>query len=108
MRSRITLLLVVCSLFCLGMACKHAVWPHTVTLTWQEPLPTPGISVVGYNVYRSTSASGPFVKIASRVAKSPYEDRLVGDGRTYFYTVTSIDQNGRESMFSAQTSVTIP
>jgi hypothetical protein len=42
-------------------------------------------------VYRSTTSGGPFVKIASQVPGPPYEDRLLGSGRTYFYVVTALD-----------------
>jgi fibronectin type 3 domain-containing protein len=96
-----------CLLCCLCfVSCYKS--PPRVTLTWQAPQPTPGISVVGYNVYRSTISGRQFVRLASRVSGPPYEDRLVSNGRTYFDVVTSLDQEGHESMFSVETSVTIP
>jgi fibronectin type 3 domain-containing protein len=101
------LLLAVCALLCIGLACCHKA-PHSVTLNWQAPPATPGVSVVGYNVYRSTTSGNQFVKIASRVPNPPYEDRLVGSGRTYFYVVTSLDQAGHESRFSGEARATIP
>ena len=81
--------------------------PHGVTLTWQPPLPKGGVEIVGYNVYRKTDETTTFVRIAERV-RSPYEDTLVKSGRTYFYAVTSVDQSGRESRYSAVTRATIP
>src|SRR5512147_812098 len=77
---------------------KH---PHSVTLTWNPPRPAAGIRIVGYNVYRRSSDGAEFVKIATGVPGSPYEDRRVSSGRTYFYVVTSVDQKGQESRFSA-------
>ena len=102
------LLLAVSALLCVGLACCHKASPHSVTLTWQSPPAVPGISIVGYNVYRSTTSGGQFVKLASRVPGPPYEDRLVGSGGTYFYVVTALDQAGRESRFSAEVRATIP
>ena len=102
------LLLALCALLCVGLACCHKASPHSVTLTWEAIPATPGVSVVGYNVYRSTTSGNQFVKIASRVPGPPYEDRLVGSGRTYFYVVTSLDQAGHESRFSGEARATIP
>ena len=102
------LLLAVCSLLCVGLACCHKVPPHSVTLMWEAPPAAPPVSVVGYNVYRSTTSGKEFVKIASRVPGPPYEDRLVVSGQTYFYVVTALDQAGHESRFSGEIQATIP
>ena len=101
-------LLTLCALLCLGLANCHKAQPHWVTLTWQAPPSVPGVSIVGYNVYRSTTSAGPFVKLASLVSAPPYEDHLVNHGRTYFYVVTAVDQTGRESRFSTAVQATIP
>ena len=101
-------LLAVSSLLCVGLACCHKAPPHGVTLTWQAPPAAPGVSVVGYNVYRSTTSGKQFVKIAFRVPGPPYEDRLVVSGQTYFYVVTALDQAGHESRFSGEIRATIP
>ena len=63
--------------------------------------------VVGYNVYRRAD-DGRFVKIADKVPGSLYEDRMVSSGRTYTYVVTSVDQVGRESRFSAEAKAEVP
>ena len=102
------LLLAVCALLCIGLECSHKAGPHSVTLGWEAPPAVPGVSVVGYNVYRSTTSGRQFVKIATRVPGPPYEDRLVVSGRTYFYVVTALDQSGRESRFSGETRATLP
>jgi hypothetical protein len=81
---------------------------HSVTLTWQAPPPKKGVTVLAYNVYRRTGEGGSFVKIADKVAGPPYEDRMVNSGRIYFYVVTTVDQVGRESRFSAETRAEIP
>ncbi|MGO9864406.1 MAG: hypothetical protein ACLPLR_12410 [Terriglobales bacterium] len=101
------LLLALGALLCLGLAICHSK-PHSVTLTWEAPPAVAGTSVVGYNVYRSTTSGAQFVKLASRVQGPPYEDRLVTSGRTYFYVVTAVDRSGRESSYSKETRAVIP
>lgn len=100
--------LTALALLCLGVASCRKVQPHWVTLTWAAPQANPGVSVVGYNVYRSATSGGHFVKIVSRVSGPTYEDRLVVSGRTYFYVVTALDQAGHESRFSVEVHATIP
>ena len=66
MRTRASrILLAACVLLCLGLAACQK--PHSVTLGWDAPHVPPGASVLGYNVYRSDTSAGPFVKLASRV-----------------------------------------
>ncbi len=103
------LLLGVLTLMVIGLLWFHReADPHSVTLTWQAPPPKKGVTVVGYNVYRHDSGGAPFVRIATRVQSPPYEDRMVNIGRVYFYVVTAVDQEGRESRFSAETRAEIP
>jgi fibronectin type 3 domain-containing protein len=101
-RRLLTVALVVCF-----AGCRQAA-PHRVTLNWQPPVTVKGVTVVGYNVYRSTSPGGPFARLAARVAAPPYEDRLVNDGRTYYYVVTALDASGRESRYSGEIKIVIP
>ncbi len=54
---------------------------------------------LGYNVYRSTSATGTFSKIASNITRQYYRDESVTNGQTYYYKVTAI-YSGGESDFS--------
>jgi len=103
----IRILAAVCVLLCLGLVSCHS-RPHSVTLSWHEPPVMSGMSVVAYNVYRSTTSGGPFVKLASRVPEPHYEDHLAVNGRTYFYVVTALDQAGHESRFSAEAKAIIP
>lgn len=94
-------------LLCLAfMGCRES--PHSVTLRWDAPRLTAGMTVAGYNIYRSTTSGGPWVKLASKVPAPPYEDRLVTSGRTYVYVVTTVDQTGRESRFSGEVRAVIP
>jgi fibronectin type 3 domain-containing protein len=108
MRIKLTRLLSISLLLCLGLVDCRRAQPHSVTLTWNASPNTLGVHVVGYNVYRSTNSGGPFVKLASRVPNPSYEDRLVANGRTYFYVVTALGQDGRESRFSDEVRAVIP
>jgi len=62
-----------------------------------------------YNVYRSTSNAGPYVKInTTGVRVSEYRDVSVEAGKVYFYKVTAVDTFANESNFSDLASVTLP
>jgi fibronectin type 3 domain-containing protein len=80
--------------------------PHPVVLKWNPPVPQPGITVAGYNVYRSES-DGPFRKVAGVVAPT-YTDDKVSSGKTYGYFVRAVDPAGQESPASNRTDATIP
>jgi fibronectin type 3 domain-containing protein len=101
-------LFALCVLCFVGFVCCRKAPPHSVTLTWKAPVAAPGVSIVGYNLYRNTLGGEQFVKIASRISGPPYEDRMVINGRTYVYVVTALDESGRESRFSTEVRATIP
>jgi len=109
MKKKIIVLAVVLILLGLiGFVAFQPRKPHSVTLSWHAPAPQPGVQVVGYNVYRSTSPGGPYVKIATRVPGLTYNDSIVSPGRTYHYVVTTVDQHERESKHSVEITVAIP
>jgi hypothetical protein len=76
--------------------------PPVVSLNWGA---SPSVGVVGYNLYRATSSSGPFARITpSPVTGTSYADESVSRGLTYFYVATAIDGQGMESIYSNQAS----
>jgi len=77
-------------------------------LSWRSPVTVPGAAVASYNVYRSVSPGGPYVQIASGVNRLTYADYIVNNGKTYYYVVTSVGVNGRESTYSAEAHAKIP
>ncbi len=78
---------------------------HSVTLSWTASTST----VVGYNVYRSTTSGGPYSLITtSPIGGITFTDNGVQSGVTYFYVVTAVDSNGNESAFSNEASATVP
>jgi hypothetical protein len=80
--------LVVESLSGTGLAATYA-----VSLSWNSTQ-----NVVGYNVYRSTSATGSYAKINSSVdPNTAYSDSSVTSGQTYYYEATSVNAAGMES-----------
>jgi fibronectin type 3 domain-containing protein len=65
--------------------------------------------VMGYNVYRGTSTSGPYTKLnASPDANTSYADSTVSDSKTYYYYVTSVSPSNVESSPSNKVTVTVP
>ncbi len=82
-----------------------AVAPHWVALSW-----TASVSqVAGYNVYRSNTSNGPYVKLnSSLVSSTTYSDQAVQSGSTYYYETTAVDSYGKESAYSNQAVATVP
>jgi len=76
-----------------------------IALQWQAAADADGNAVDGYNLYRSQSPAGPYVKVNSGlIAASGYEDSTPAVGTTYYYMVSSVDGDGDESVMSAMVS----
>lgn len=84
---------------------QHKGRKHAVTLNW-----SPSISVVdGYNVYRSVSDGGSYIKInKDRVKGLTYVDREVENGVKYYYVVRAVGEYGVESLDSNKASAAVP
>ena len=80
--------------------------PHSVLLKWNPPATQSGVTVTGYNVYR-TQPDGSSGLLVSVVAPT-YVDTKVSRGATYYYVVRAIDAAGHESLPSNWVSATIP
>ena len=65
-----------------------------------------GLDLAGYNVYRSTSAGGPYPMIASNRLTSDYVDLGVANGTTYYYVVAAVNTSGQVSPYSGVASAT--
>lgn len=66
-------------------------------------------SIAGYNVYRSTTATGTITKLNSVVvAVVNYIDSTIVAGQTYFYIVRTVDPKSVESTNSNQVSAITP
>ena len=75
-----------------------------VDLDWNDATDS---DLDGYDVFRATSAAGPFTRInASRLSASAYTDTAVTGGTAYVYAVTASDEANNRSPFSAQASAT--
>jgi len=58
-------------------------------------------TVSGYNVYRATTAGGPYTKLnTATVAATTFTDTTVVHGTTYYYVVTAADPSTLESVNS--------
>jgi hypothetical protein len=77
-----------------------------VILSWTQSSST---GVTGYNVYRGTTASGPFTLITSvNAATFGFQDNTTTAGNTYFYFVTAAASGGVESVHSNEASIVVP
>jgi hypothetical protein len=87
----------------IGGACVTAT-SHTVTLNWTAST-TPSVT---YNVYRASTAGGPYTKLtATTVTTTSYTDSNVVAGQNYYYVTTAVNSNG-ESGYSNEAPATIP
>lgn len=67
----------------------------TVRLIWK---PVTDASVKGYHVYRSDSAVGNFRRLTAQPVSAPtYLDRDLEEGSFFYYRITSVDAEGKES-----------
>jgi hypothetical protein len=79
---------------------------HYVSLNWTASVSS---NVVGYKIYRATSATGSYTLLTSSpVATTSYTDSTAQAGQTYYYVATAIDSSGSESAYSPQVSTTVP
>jgi lipoprotein-anchoring transpeptidase ErfK/SrfK len=77
-----------------------------INLGWSDS-PTPEIAA--YHVYRSQTSGGPYGYVGkhstdAEVVDLAYVDTDLTDGVTYYYVVTAVDRQGRESDFSSEVS----
>jgi hypothetical protein len=78
---------------------------HTVKLTWKAS----SSKIAGYNVYRSTTPAGNYVRInSSPVQGLTFADDTIESGLTYYYVTRAVDARGFESTNSNEARATIP
>ena len=66
-----------------------------VALDWDDGTES---DIDGYNVYRSTTESGPYTAINDElVRESGYVDATTDNDTTYYFVVTAVDESGNES-----------
>jgi len=76
-----------------------------ITLTWSPPADSGSSAVVSYNVYRSSTAGGPYTLIASS-SNTKYKDTATVVGVAFYYVVTALNGDGLEGPRSAEASGT--
>lgn len=77
---------------------------RVVKLEW-EGVPESGL---GYIVYRSADASGPYEQIATSLNATEYLDSGLAAGHTYYYVVTQTVTDDTQGELSAPISATVP
>lgn len=66
-------------------------------LTWKPVMDT---DFSHYRVYRRMNVNREFQLVADKITATSYKDKELKPGKTYFYTVTSVDEKGNESEYS--------
>jgi fibronectin type 3 domain-containing protein len=76
-----------------------------IDLIWA---PVTDADLAGYNIYRHKGDAAP-LRVNAELVKTPaYRDQAVNAGKTYFYSVSSVDARGNESTRSAEASESVP
>ena len=69
--------------------------PKKIQLSWGK---SETQDVVSYNIYRSSSATGSYSKLATApVGHNRFDDIIEEDGEIYFYKITTVDKDQLES-----------
>jgi hypothetical protein len=77
---------------------------RTVVLKWNASTSP----VLGYNVYRSTTHGGGYVKINPALVQGlTYTDETVESRRTYYYVARAVDAANRESVNSNESAASV-
>jgi hypothetical protein len=76
-----------------------------IDLVWS---PVTDADLAGYNVYRHEEGAAPMKLNGSLVGTPSFRDINVAPGRTYFYSVSAVDQRGNESARSEEASERVP
>jgi hypothetical protein len=89
-----------------GTGAQPAPVVHSVMLSWAA---SPSPTVMGYDVYRGTTAGGPYTLLNSTaVPATTFTDTTGQVGQTYYYVVTAVDSSDVQSGYSNAVSATIP
>jgi fibronectin type 3 domain-containing protein len=69
--------------------------PRKIQLSWGKSQTS---DVLYYNIYRASSPTGSYSKIAkARVNHNRFDDNIDEDGQIYFYKITTVDKDELES-----------
>jgi len=95
------------------LCCASAALAGTASLSWVNATTrtdgSPLTNLASINIYRGTSATGPWTKIGSvTVPTTTYTDATAPNGVTAYYVLSSVDATGLEGPQSAPVNKAIP
>jgi len=77
--------------------------PKKIQLSWGKSATE---DVAYYNIYRASSATGRYSKIATApVSHNRFDDMVTEDGKIYFYKITTVDVDSLESRIEEVTPI---
>jgi fibronectin type 3 domain-containing protein len=60
-------------------------------------------ALAGYQVYRAVHSHGPYQRLTTQTsARTSFSDLLLLPDQAYYYVVSAVDEQGRESNYSAE------
>jgi hypothetical protein len=111
---------IICLAFISGIASAQAKaqaveqpngTPHQTVLQWTASAPVSGVTIAGYNVYKSTTKGGESATKSinsTLITGTTYTDTSVVPGQTAFYVVDAQATTGNQSGPSNEVSATTP
>jgi fibronectin type 3 domain-containing protein len=79
-----------------------------VTVTWSEKVPTGGLAISSYKIYRSTTLPVTTADLVATRTGASYTDTTVSASTTYYYAISAIDSGQDASPLSAPAPVATP
>ena len=77
-----------------------------VEISWQPPVDNGSSPIVEYRIYRGDSAGNESFLALVDVSEHSYRDTDVENGKTYYYRVSAVNDDGLESELSEEVSAT--
>ena len=78
-----------------------------VSLNWDPPTFTGGLSVTGYQLYRNKEGDPEVVKVPLDAGRLAYHDTGLEDGKNYTYNMTALNSYGESRSFASVTLRTL-
>ena len=83
-----------------------------VNLAWTASTPVTGVTIAGYDVFRSTTSGGEAGTLAlngsTPITGTTFVDSTGTPGATYFYVISAQSTAGKLSAFSNEATATLP
>jgi len=82
--------------------------PNQVVVSWLETVPSKGLPIASYQIYRNTSLPVTTANYVGTRTMASYTDTNVSASQTYYYAIAAVDTGGDTSPLSVTVKITTP